>query len=143
MDSDFNLPVVLISIHPHYAEAILSGTKEVELRRVAIREPFQFLALYATAPTKAIVGFCRVSRVVSASPTRIWEEFGKVSGVTRRVFREYYRGCNIGHAIVIADVSRCEPPLALGALGIGERAPQSFAYIPGLSVQQRVLQLQA
>lgn len=76
MDSAINLPVVLISIHPHHAEAILSGIKKVELRRVPIREEFEFLALYATAPVKGIVGFCRVSRVVSAPPSLLWEEFG-------------------------------------------------------------------
>lgn len=143
MDSIANLPVVLISIHPQYAESILAGTKKVELRRVAIREPFHFVALYATAPTKAIVGFCRVSRIVSATPTRLWAEFGKVSGVSRRVFREYYRGCPVGHALEIADVSRCEPPLSLGALGFGKRAPQSFAYVHGNSVSQQIMRFHA
>jgi predicted transcriptional regulator len=130
MASGIDLPVVLISIHPEYAEAILSGRKKVELRRVPVREQFQFLALYATAPMKAIVGFCRVRETVSASPSWLWEHYGSVSGVTRRVFREYFRGCRTGYVFVIAETARCEPPLPLANLGVPARAPQSFAYVP-------------
>lgn len=130
MDSSVDLPVVLIAIYPEFAETILSGVKRVELRRTPIRRPFEYLALYATTPVKSVVGVCRISSVVSGSPSSLWDTYGKMSGITRRVFREYFEGCKIGYALVIDHAFRCVPPIPLSSLGVGYRPPQSFSYIP-------------
>ena len=130
MDSADNGPVVLLAIHPEHAEAILAGRKTVELRRTPIRRRFQYVALYATAPVKGIVGLCRVHAVVSGSPTRLWCEFGKACGITRRVFRDYFSGCQEAHALVISDTMRYDLPLPLAGVNSGIRPPQSFLYLP-------------
>ena len=139
MDSAVDLPVVLIAVYPEFAESILSGLKKVELRRTPIRRPFEYLALYATTPVKSVVGVCRISSVISASPNKLWDTYGKVSGISRSTFREYFNKCNIGYALVIEQSIRCLPPIPLSSLGRGYRPPQSFTYIPYTVISSQVL----
>ncbi len=52
--------VALFSIHPQYAEAILAGTKSVEFRRTPLADDVTHVVVYATAPTKMVVGIFEV-----------------------------------------------------------------------------------
>lgn len=47
----------LFSIRPHFATAILDGSKTVELRTVAPRKTIERIWIYATAPVQQIVGY--------------------------------------------------------------------------------------
>jgi predicted transcriptional regulator len=53
---------IVASIHPRHAQAILDGTKTVELRRKVWRMGAEIdrMFLYETAPTSALVGHVRV-----------------------------------------------------------------------------------
>jgi hypothetical protein len=47
----------LFSIRPHFATAILDGSKTIELRTVAPRKPIERIWIYSTSPVQRIVGY--------------------------------------------------------------------------------------
>ena len=97
----------LISIKPKYAQAILDGTKTVELRR---RIPFvrrgTTLWIYATRPRSAIVGSAVIDEIIEGSPTEIWDKCMDRTAVTRCEFDEYFVGTERALALVLSNVVR-------------------------------------
>lgn len=101
---------VLISIWPTYADAILNGTKTVELRkRVPQIEVGAQMWIYATRPIGAVVGVAVITAVTRGRPSLIWEQHGDQSGVTHSEFQTYFRGMEQAVAIELADARRIEP----------------------------------
>ena len=128
MDDSTDRRVALLSIHPRFADAILSGEKQVEFRRRA-PSTLTHVIIYATAPVQRIVGWFRVGGVESEAPSVLWERFGRVGFLGAGEFARYYDACDIGAAIRVAEVSRLPQPLALDAVGVGVSPPQSFCYV--------------
>ena len=64
--------VVIMSIRPKYAEAILDGTKVWEFRKHIIRKPFNRVLIYETSPVKAIVGEFCVLYAWASRPNALW-----------------------------------------------------------------------
>jgi predicted transcriptional regulator len=105
-----------MSIHPEYAEALLSGAKKVEFRRVAPKADVGYVVVYATMPIGAILGILRVDFVDHDSPTRLWRRHGGVGGISNQDFFRYFEG-------------RCKSPLPLASVGLSDKPPQSFMYL--------------
>lgn len=125
--------MVVMSLKPRFAEAILSGDKSVELRRTApkIIVPTRAL-LYATTPVQALVGTCIVTSVVSAKLSALWREYGSCAAVFHEEFVEYFEGVSVGTALTLTDPQRFgeQVPLReMRAHPAGFRPPQSFAYV--------------
>ena len=125
--------MVVLSLKPRFAEAILDGVKTVELRRTVpkIVVPTQAL-LYAVTPVRALLGTCVVTDVVSAELDVLWQDHGPGAGLTYQEFRQYFEGVDAGAALTLADpqpFSRSIPLEDLQARPRGFRPPQSFAYV--------------
>ncbi len=128
----------LISIHPEYAEKILSGEKKLEFRRRWACRPVVTLYIYATAPVRRIVGFARVEQVTMGSRTYLWQlSKEKAGGISRRKLFAYLDGMKKGVAIEIGAVTpfynRVDPVFALGR---NFHPPQSFRYLTSNEVSQ-------
>lgn len=121
--------IMLLSVKPRFAKAILDGAKHVELRRVLPSEEIRQVVLYSTSPEQAVVGWFDVERIEVGSPGSLWQRFGAVSSLSKEEFDAYFTGCVQGVAIVVGDTSELEPPLPLQVLG-AVRPPQSFSYLP-------------
>jgi len=121
--------VALLSIHPRYAEAILSGKKRVEFRRRGPSSATSHVIVYATAPVSKVVGWFSVTAVESSATAELWRRYGKVGGIDRRAFDSYYLACSIGSAIRIGTATKLHKPIDLAALDPGRSAPQSFHYV--------------
>lgn len=126
--------VALLSIHPRHAEALMAGTKRVELRRTPVRDDTTHVIVYATAPVKAVIGWFEVAGVDVDSQTSIWNTHRAVSGVTRGEFRSYFAGAARASAIRVAAAHRLDSPLPLDAIPGVKRPPQSFQYIDPSSI---------
>lgn len=125
---------LMLSLKPRFAEAILDGSKTVELRRTRplIRVPTDAL-IYSSSPAMAIVGRCRVDSIGSFSPTALWDAHGHCAGVTRREFRDYFLGANRAYALMLSRSSRFDESIPLAdvrRLWPGFVPPQSFRYLP-------------
>lgn len=118
---------------PRFAEMILRGDKTVELRRTAPSLPVGALVvIYATSPTRAVVGTAQLSAIHSASPTAIWEEFGLSVGLTRSEYRSYFAGVRRAVAICLGDLRRLPTAIPLAELQLrwaDFRPPQSWRYL--------------
>lgn len=124
---------VLISIKTPYANLIVDGIKTIELRRrfpTDIAKGTKFL-IYATAPTKAIIGECKVKEVRELSINDLWKDSAKEAMIGWNEFKNYFSGLKKGYAIHLYGYIRYDEPIALEQIkGITPRAPQSYRYLP-------------
>lgn len=130
--------VALISIHPEYAEKILTGEKRLEFRRVWASQPVDVLAIYATAPIQRIVGLAWIERVHQGSKTRLWE-LGKHhgGGISRRKLFAYLDGRKESVALAIGQCQRFAEALdPRQAFNASFKPPQSFRYLRPEEIQQ-------
>ena len=127
---------LLLSLKPRFADAILDGSKTVELRRTrpTIKVPTDAL-IYASSPRMAIIGRCRVESIGSYAPSALWEAHGHSAGVTRREFRDYFSGADRAYALMLSGPSRFDESIQLADIRCwwpGFVPPQSFRYLPTL-----------
>jgi predicted transcriptional regulator len=100
----------IISIHPNYAEAILAGSKTIELRRRLPALPSGTrLWIYATRPTGAIIGVATIKEVARAHPTTIWKMYRYGVGVDHASFKAYFNGAQQAVAILLAAPRHIRP----------------------------------
>ena len=85
-----------MSIHPGYAEAILSGRKRAEFRKRPLAEDVRTVLIYATAPVSAIVGWFTVRGTLKAAPEDIWRQLHSVGEICWHDFTNYYSGRQFG-----------------------------------------------
>ena len=118
-----------MSIHPEFADAIMSGTKTVEFRKRRPAADITKVYVYATAPKSQIIGWFDIDRIVEDTPSSIWKQF-KTSGVIKyNPFRKYYSGSSKAFAIVVRQVHRLDDPLSLDEIVPRPAVPQSFIYL--------------
>ena len=125
--------MVVLSLKPRFAEAILTGVKTVELRRTVpkIVVPTRAL-LYATTPVRALLGACVITRVASAELAVLWREYGSRSDLRYREFLQYFDGVDAGTALELIQPRAFHRQVSLQDLRAGPRGfrpPQSFAYV--------------
>jgi predicted transcriptional regulator len=123
---------VLLSIRPRYAEAIMQGTKTVELRRTRINAPAgAILVLYSSSPTRAVLGTAILDGIDEDKPGVLWPEIRSTAGLLRREYNEYFHGASTAFALRLRDVVRLSTPVSLQDLRArtGLEPPQSFRYV--------------
>lgn len=138
--------MMILSLRPRFADAILSGVKTVELRRTEpkIRVPTLVL-IYASTPVRALLGTCIVTSVESDRLGTIWQVHGAGSGLDHGEFLSYFEGVEAGTALSLASPSRFSRPVPLEELRsrpTGFRPPQSFCYVDA-ETGNRLLQMAA
>jgi predicted transcriptional regulator len=100
----------IISIRPAYADAILAGSKTVELRRrVPLVAPGTRLWIYATRPVAAIVGFATIKHVAKSRPSAIWRAHRAKAGIDHAAFKAYFNGTDCAVAIELGNARRTDP----------------------------------
>ena len=130
--------VALISIHPKFAEKILSGEKRLEFRRIWAAQPVDVLVIYATSPVQRIVGLAWIEGVHQGSKTKLWE-LGKLhgGGISRRKLFAYLDGRKEAVALAIGKCHRLTEALDPRRLfNTNFKPPQSFRYLRSEEIQQ-------
>ena len=120
--------VVLMSIKPQWADAIMSGRKRVEFRCARFGRVVSHVVVYATSPVQRVVGFFEVRDITEAEPTMLWEMFAAVGDIGEAAFADYYAGKVEGVAIHVGQVTRLAEPAMLAEVVPGAIAPQSYRY---------------
>ncbi|MEY7971074.1 ASCH domain-containing protein [Saccharomonospora xinjiangensis] len=123
---------LLLSLRPRFANAILEGTKTVELRRTRVSAPpGTLLVLYASSPVMAVVGVATLADRDTASPTAIWRRYRSKLGLSRAEFADYLTGVAHATALTIAAPRALTEPLTLTWLRTHSafQPPQSYRYI--------------
>lgn len=122
-------PTLLFSIHSYYAELILEGKKDVELRRRF--GPYGSgcrMLIYATQPVAAVVGFAHIENVARVPIAQLWSRYGKRASITKADFMRYFDGVDEGCAISLERPMRYAAPVRLDEMRSthGLNAPQSY-----------------
>ncbi|MBX3577654.1 MAG: ASCH domain-containing protein [Rhizobiaceae bacterium] len=100
----------IISIRPHFAEAILSGRKTVELRRrIPPIEVGARLWIYATRPIGSIVGVVIIDTIFRGTPQAVWETYCDRIAINRGDFDRYFVGAREAIGIRLSKVQRIKP----------------------------------
>ena len=124
---------LLISVRPEHAERILNGEKTVELRRLRPQlADNDSVVIYATSPTRAIVGTFTVAGLVEASPAQLWPTVAMNCGISRQQFIEYFHGAARAFAINLRNAKRLRQSLSLPTIRStipGFRPPQGYHYL--------------
>ena len=125
--------MVVLSLKPRFAEAILAGIKTVELRRTEpkIVVPTRAL-LYAASPVRALLGTCIITSVKSADLATLWREHGSKVALLHEEVLRYFEGVGVGTALTLAEpraFGRRIPLQDLRTKPRSFRPPQSFAYV--------------
>ncbi|MBC7816688.1 MAG: ASCH domain-containing protein [Planctomycetaceae bacterium] len=137
--SEFPLPhsrrsTLLVSVHPEFANAILAGTKQVELRRQLPRfDPRGKVVIYSSSPVKAIVGSFTVASIERLPLAVLWRRVRSISGIDRLKFDNYFEGLTHGVGIFVETVEEFSRPIQLDEIRRqwpGFHPPQSFVYPP-------------
>ena len=92
MASSTDSDVILLSIYPEFAEAILRGEKRIEFRKSRVCASASHVLVYSTSPDMRLVGYFEVKKIHRASPQSLWKRFGKVGTISRDAFFSYYAG---------------------------------------------------
>lgn len=129
---DRNEDHLLVSIHSHYAELILSGVKSVELRRRFARNVVgSKMFIYATLPKAAVVGHVQIEGLEHISVAEIWEIYGARAAISRDAFNRYFDGVTAGCAILLSEPKRYDHPVPLDDLRAVYKltVPQSYTFL--------------
>lgn len=105
---------ILISVDQRHVARMLAGTKTLELRRRAVRIlPNSRVWIYSKVPRGHVEAIAIVEKVVQAAPAIIWQNYGERCGVSKREFEEYYRGLDVGCAILFKEINKLSTMLSL------------------------------
>ena len=118
---------VILSIKPKYASKILNGTKKYELRRKIFKKDVEVVYIYASHPTKKLVGSFKVGRILNGTPNKVWRECKRNVGIEKEDFLSYFYGSNEAFAIEVRDVRQFRPYIK--KLPNNFKPPQNFRYL--------------
>ena len=123
----------LLSVRPRFADALLNGTKTVEIRRRGARlDSGAICLLYASSPVRALVGAIEVDSVHVAPAAELWNQWGPQTALDRAEFDDYLIGSQSPCANAVRSVMRFESPILLAELRRRHHAfvvPQSYRFI--------------
>lgn len=125
--------MVLLSVRPRFAAALLDGSKTVELRRRRARiADGTVCLLYASSPTCALVGAVRVASTDVSDAETLWERHAEAMALARSEYDSYLDGASEPCAIVIAATTRFPQPIRLSELRRRQDrfvTPQSYRFL--------------
>lgn len=129
---------MLMSLHPRFAHAILSGQKTQELRR---RFPLDAAGTtvfaYSTTPEKQLLGLFTISQVEKIPTWRLARTRRTATNLTETEVRAYLTGLSHGVVVSVSDTVRFRTPVGLSDLRtLGLEPPQSYRFIPNDSLAE-------
>lgn len=132
---------LLLSLHPRFATAILTGEKTVELRRQRVAvPPGTPVIIYATSPVMALTGTARLTSVETAAPGQIWHRHRTTCGVSKAEYTAYMDGAATASALLLESARPLSNPVPLDHLRTtgAFHPPQSYRYLTHQLLRQLV-----
>ncbi len=120
---------LLLSIKPEYSDKIFSGEKKFEFRRQKPKRRFEIVLVYESHPSKKIVGWFSVKKIISGSPADVWERCGKSGGIEEDDYFEYCGDKDIIYAFQIDKIFHFQKPINPSKMNPEFSPPQSFSYL--------------
>jgi predicted transcriptional regulator len=134
---------LLLSVRPRFAEAILAGSKRIELRRTRPNVADGTRAvLYSSTPTRAVVGAVTIASIEHAKPAVLWPRVAATSGLSLEEYRDYFHGASAAFGLHLRDVLVLRRPVSLGELRnrFALEPAQSFRYLSHERAQELTIE---
>lgn len=119
---------ILLSIHPHFVEKIISGEKRFEFRKVKSRRNPVKIIIYSTSPISKIIGEADIEDILIDTPEKLWEKTSSYSGIDESFYQEYYKNKKQAIAYQLKNITVYNKPKKLKEFGL-QSPPQSFVYV--------------
>lgn len=101
---------LFIAVKPEYANKLISGEKDIELRKTKPHvQAGDYAIIYASAPAKAIWGFGRIKSIILCSPQEMWANYSTRLGINEQDFLVYYSGSDKSVGIEFEMIKSINP----------------------------------
>lgn len=120
---------ILLSIKPEYTEKIFSGEKKFEFRKQKPKENFNTVFVYESSPSKSIIGYFSVKKIISGSPEKIWKTCKDKGGIKKESYFAYCEDKDVIHAIEIDKIFEFDSPINPFEIHSNFKPPQNFSYL--------------
>jgi predicted transcriptional regulator len=120
---------ILLSIKPEYTKRIFSGEKKYEFRKQKPKLVIERAYVYESYPSRNIVGWFSVKRILSGSPKKIWSKCKNLGGIERKEYFDYCNGKKVIYAFEIDDIFQFDNPIDPFTTISNFNPPQNFAYL--------------
>lgn len=120
--------IILLSIHPKFADLIIAGKKKYEYRKVMPNEAISHIALYCTSPIRKVVAIVEVIEELTDTPAKLWKKTSRDGAITKKHFNCYFNGKVYANAFKLGKVTLFDKPMTLTELCV-DNSPQSFRYL--------------
>ena len=86
---------LFIAVKPEYANKLISGEKDIELRKTKPHvQAGDYAIIYASAPAKVVLGYGKIKRIILCSPQEMWSNFSTRLGINEQDYLMYYKNSN-------------------------------------------------
>lgn len=128
----------LFSIKEKYSNRIYSKEKLVEFRRQNVNiTKDEYCLIYTSSPVKKITGYFVVKEKIRTTLQRLWELTKEMAGISYQEFKNYFRECTFGTAIIFKKIKKFSLALSLEDLRkkANFRPPQSYCNLNDLLME--------
>ena len=86
---------LFIAVKPEYANRLISGEKDIELRKTKPHvQAGDYAIIYASAPAKVVLGYGKIKSIILCSPQEMWANFSTRLGINEQDYLMYYKNSN-------------------------------------------------
>ena len=86
---------LFIVVKPEYANRLISGEKDIELRNTKPHvQAGDYAIIYASAPAKVVLGYGKIKSIILCSPQEMWANFSTRLGINEQDYLMYYKNSN-------------------------------------------------
>lgn len=126
------MTVILLSVRPVYAAALLAGTKTAEVRRRFPEQPRGTeIFIYSSSPDRSVAGTVRLDAIDRPSAADVWEEYREQIMIEELLLNDYLGEVDAAAILQVTEPTRWQRPVPLLELRqhLGVEPPQSFRYL--------------
>lgn len=130
---------LFIAVKPEYAYKLISGEKDIELRKTKPHvQAGDYAIIYASAPAKVVLGYGKIKRIILCSPQEMWNTYSERLGIEEQEFLSYYE--NSGKSIGIEfEMIKSVSPIGLDELRQVDpnfHPPQIYRYVTNEEIKK-------
>lgn len=130
---------LFIAVKPEYANKLISGEKDIELRKTKPHvQAGDYAIIYASAPAKVVLGYGKIKRIILCTPQEMWDNYYTRLGIKEQDFLMYYDSSNKSVGIEFEMIKSINPISldVLRRIAPGFHPPQIYRYVTNEQIRK-------
>ncbi len=97
---------IIMSIKPQYSKLIRNRKKNIEIRKKILKHINRNsrIYIYESSPSKAIIGFLEIDRIIHSAPQKIWDQNKREIGISEKQFSNYCQNHKKVYGLFIRNI---------------------------------------